>query len=341
MIKINEFAFCFFSSDINDVVEQEKELTLLSDKYQIERWYRHDRNISRYTSFSQMVNDAIDDTDSEFMIFCNPKTKFKSSDIEFIIEKLSNGYCFASVVSFGFFGFSKELIRQIDMLDERFIGGEYEDDDFAIRLSKFGKAVWWGYDLSKYNLYHSKSQNLKHITHSIFMEKYKIINNEIIINNDLFKHKKISKRHRKNNEKIFESWLDSSFNYSCEKFLNYLTNNTIISNDMIKIEKKVDVKLIFNKKNFEVFTELLCDENIRMSVVFLKNLNNERTLLDIINVTNNTWHIFNLFDNMSNDFYSDEVEVRVFIGDNQILNTVLKINDSINFIMKIPIQKYV
>ena len=90
MIKIDEFAFCFFSSDVSTVIEQENELTKLSDKFLIERWYRHDRNSGKYTSFSQMVNDAIDDTDSEFMIFCNPKTKFTSTDIEFIINKLSN-----------------------------------------------------------------------------------------------------------------------------------------------------------------------------------------------------------------------------------------------------------
>ena len=33
MLKIDKFAFCFFSSDINIVIEQEKELTKLSDKY--------------------------------------------------------------------------------------------------------------------------------------------------------------------------------------------------------------------------------------------------------------------------------------------------------------------
>jgi GT2 family glycosyltransferase len=159
MLKINEFAFCFLSSDVNDVIRQENMLTTIVDKYQIERWYRHDRNCGRYISFSQMINDAIDDTESEFMIFCNPKTNFTIQDIEFIIGKLSNGYCFASVVSFGFFGFSKELIRHIGMLDERFIGGEWEDNDFAVRLNYFGKASWWDYNYDSYKNTWSKSGN--------------------------------------------------------------------------------------------------------------------------------------------------------------------------------------
>ena len=117
MIEINNFAFCFLSQHVEDIQRQELELTKLSDKFLIERWYRKDRNESNYTSFSQMINDAIDDTDSEFMIFCNPKTNFTHEDIEFMIDKLSNGYCFVSLVSFGFFGFPKELIRQVGMLD--------------------------------------------------------------------------------------------------------------------------------------------------------------------------------------------------------------------------------
>jgi hypothetical protein len=35
---------------------------------------------------------------------------------------------------FGFFGFKKELMRKIGMMDERFVGGGHEDDDFYIRL---------------------------------------------------------------------------------------------------------------------------------------------------------------------------------------------------------------
>ena len=37
MIDIDKFSFCFFSSDINDVIRQEIEITKLSNKFQIER----------------------------------------------------------------------------------------------------------------------------------------------------------------------------------------------------------------------------------------------------------------------------------------------------------------
>jgi hypothetical protein len=337
MININKFAFCFFSSDVNDVIRQEIELTKLSNRYQIERWYRHDRNDGRYVSFSQMVNDAIDDTDSEFMIFCNPKTHFNIKDVEFIIQKLSNGYCFASVVSFGFFGFSKELIRQIGMLDERFINGEYEDDDFAIRLNFFNKAVCWGYDFSKYNQYHSKSPNLKHITHSIFNNKYIINDNQIIINQNLFSHKKISKRHREHNLNIYNSWLDSSHNYSCEKFLYHLTCKNIIYTNINKVEENIDIQLIIKKNGSNIFIELLSEFEIKISIVFLKNSNNERTFIHQLTLKNNIWHKFDLFDFSQNSLYCDNIEVRLFVDDNQFLNTVLNYEDIIDLKLKIPI----
>ena len=59
MIEINSFAFCFLSQHIEDIQRQELELTKLSDRFLIERWYRKDRNESNYLSFSQMIIECI------------------------------------------------------------------------------------------------------------------------------------------------------------------------------------------------------------------------------------------------------------------------------------------
>lgn len=328
MIKIEEFAFCFFSNDVDVVYEQEKELIKLTSKYQIERWYRHDRS-NKYVSFSQMVNDAIDDTDSEIMIFCNPKTKFKSEDIEFILEKISNGYCFASVVNFGFFGFSKELIRHVGMLDETFIGGEYEDDDFVIRLLNFGRAIWLDYDMSKYDIYHSKSNNLRHITNSIFKNKYILTEDEILINQNLFSHKKISKRHRKSLNNISDSWMDKTQNFIHSKYDGYVNKKNITFTNITADNNIIDINLILRKKNSEYFIEMLSENSIELSIVFVKNIKDGRTLLDIKNIKNNTWISFDLFDKTQGEKYHSETEIRVFFQNNQLLNTILKTDDEL------------
>lgn len=329
MIKIDEFAFCFFSSDVSTVIEQENELTKLSDKFLIERWYRHDRNSGKYTSFSQMVNDAIDDTDSEFMIFCNPKTKFTSTDIEFIINKLSNGYCFASVVSFGFFGFSKELIRRIGMLDERFINGEWEDDDFAIRLRHFNKAVWWEYDTTKYDSIWSTSGNLKHITLSIFNQKYEILDNTILIDNNFFSHKKISKRHRKSNSEIYNSWLSSDYNDGTGKMVNYLKNFSTKVVDYKATEKVINFNLKLERKNNFFRTDLFCDDKITLYFIFIKTINDKRQVLWSGNISSNRWKTFEVY-------YNDDIEIRLFIDDNQIYTNIIPIEYEDNLIFKLP-----
>lgn len=329
MININEFAFCYFSSDIDFVIEQEKELTKLSSKYLIERWYRHDRNIGRYTSFSQMVNDAIDDTDSEFMIFCNPKTKFTSEDIEFIIDKLSNGYCFASVVSFGFFGFSKELIRRIGMLDERFINGEWEDDDFSIRLKHFGKASWWGYNYDKYDFTHSRAGNLKHITLSIFNQKYQIQNRDILIDSDLFVHKKISRRHRKFNDIIYNSWLSSDHNGGDGKIADYLKFYNTKLKKYKSTEEVVDFEFRLNRNINSFKIELISNIDMSLQVAFITSVEDNRHITWSEQITNNTWKTFQIN-------YNKNIEIRIFMDDNQIYNNIISQICDFNLNFKLP-----
>ena len=337
MIEINNFAFCFLSQHIEDIQRQELELTKLSDKFLIERWYRKDRNESNYTSFSQMINDAIDDTDSEFMIFCNPKTNFIHEDVEFMIDKLSNGYCFASVVSFGFFGFSKELIRQVGMLDEKFIGAEFEDDDFAIRLSHFKKAVWWGYDYDKYIFYLSKSQNLKHISYSIFNRKYKIVDKKIYINKDFFTHKKISKRHSNYSNNIFNSWKDSTHSFGDKHYGGFLKDfeTEVIDFNLIEKLTNFDIKIKKNMSNF--FVELLSSDNFSIKIAILQNFDKGRIILKYFEVFNNTWYVFDIIDSYNNQLYPYDVEIRIFIDDNQIYNNTLKDFEDLSLNFNIPV----
>jgi hypothetical protein len=314
---------------MNDVLRQELSLTPLSDKYQIERWYRCDRNPGKYVSFSQMINDAIDDTDAEFMIFCNPKTHFVPEDIEFIINKLSNGYCFVSLVSFGFFGFSKELIRRIGMFDERFIGGEYEDDDFSIRLGIFGKASWIEYRSEKYETHNvSRSGTFRHLSGSIFLQKYHIDGNKILVDQNFFTHKKISKRHRNTKQYIYDSWKDSIDSYGETKMARYSSEYSFES---IKPEIK-EILAFFNFKidrrgeDFKV--ELLSEVKMNLRFVFLSDINT-REIIWADEISSNSWKTMWIF-------YPEDIEVRIFMDDNQIFTSTLDREDSLDLKFKLP-----
>jgi len=331
MIKIKDFAFCFFASDPERVSEQEKELTRISSRYQIERWYRHDRNPGKYTSFSQMVNDAIDDTDSEFMIFCNPKTNFISDDVEIIIDKLSNGYCFASVVNFGFFGFSKELIRRIGMMDENFIDGEYEDFDFIIRLNHFGKAIYWAHDENKYEADKSKYTNMRHVSYAFFHEKYHFFNGKSYIDKNMFKHKNISKRHSKTRSLIFNSWLDKEETI-CNNFRDFcdFTEKPTVLTTAFSEELNLNFKfnLTRDQENFKVELNSNHDK-LRIYFSLISSIEDGGILQMTGHIENNMWRTFKIFNNK-------KLELRLVIGSKQIFVTQLDSIDNLDLDLKVP-----
>jgi hypothetical protein len=329
MIVIDKFAFCFFANDINKVVEQEKEIIKLTSKYQIERWYRHDRVSGKYTSFSQMVNDAIDDTDSEFMIFCNPKTNFISEDIETILDKLSSGYCLATVVSFGLFGFSKELIRRIGMMDERFINGEWEDNDFAVRLNHFGKAVYWMYDYDKYTTLRTKAPNLTYITRSIFADKYNITDDTIYVDSKLFNHKKISKRHREKKQFIYDSWMSSEHTVTDCYIRDFLFKNVVLENPTYS-EKNVNFNLKISRDLENYRLELNSDTNIKVFFSLLKSIEDGGTSMWNNEIFTNQWKTVTVF-------HKKEMELRLFINDNQFFVTMISPIDELDLNFRVPV----
>ena len=87
-----------------------------------------------YPSFSKLVNDCVRSCPTEMFIFMSDRMDISQNEIDKIVSMLEAGYAFVSLYSFAFFGFKKELIRQIGFMDERFIGGGYEDHDFSMRI---------------------------------------------------------------------------------------------------------------------------------------------------------------------------------------------------------------
>ncbi|AFM39684.1 hypothetical protein Desaci_0622 [Desulfosporosinus acidiphilus SJ4] len=93
-------------------------------------------NGTNYPSFSKIVNVSITSSNFETIIICNDKARPTPKAVGKILTMLEDGWGLVALYRFGFFGFKKDLIRKIGFFDERFIGGGYEDVDFARRLKE-------------------------------------------------------------------------------------------------------------------------------------------------------------------------------------------------------------
>lgn len=98
---------------------------------------------SNYPSFAKLINDCIMNSEHEIMIFSNDKARGTPEHLEKILKLLDDGYGLVGLYNFGFFGFKKDLIRKVGFLDERFVGGGYEDTDFVARLKEADIAFYY------------------------------------------------------------------------------------------------------------------------------------------------------------------------------------------------------
>lgn len=93
-------------------------------------------NGANYPSFSKLVNDCVVSTkpETEIVVLCSYKVRPTPSDVERMITLINQGHGMVCLYRFAFFGFKKELLRRIGMLDERYLGGGYEDSDTLRRV---------------------------------------------------------------------------------------------------------------------------------------------------------------------------------------------------------------
>lgn len=95
-----------------------------------------------YEGFSKLINDCIRDCENEIVILIADKMKPKKEEIYKIINLLNDGYALVNLHLFAFFGFKKQLIREIGFWDERFKGGEMSDCDFIRRVKHHNVAIY-------------------------------------------------------------------------------------------------------------------------------------------------------------------------------------------------------
>lgn len=113
--------------------------TLATSLYPEKLYYLNGDN---FPSFSKLVNSAVFACPTETVIIMSDRVLPTTDHVKKVINLLSDGFGFVGLYRFAFFGFQKELFRKIGVMDERYISGEYEDDDFYIRLKEANIAMY-------------------------------------------------------------------------------------------------------------------------------------------------------------------------------------------------------
>jgi len=93
-------------------------------------------------SFSKLVNTCVSSADTETVILMSHKVRPTTDHIRQTLELLDSGYAFVGLRLFRFFGFKKELFRQIGCFDERYVGGGFDDYDFIVRMIEHNLAFY-------------------------------------------------------------------------------------------------------------------------------------------------------------------------------------------------------
>jgi hypothetical protein len=95
-----------------------------------------------FDSFSRLVNCCVASASTEIVVVMSDKVRPTKHHVRKIVDLVQQGFGLVGLYRFGFFGFKKQLMRQIGMFDERYVGGGYEDDDMYIRLKEANIALY-------------------------------------------------------------------------------------------------------------------------------------------------------------------------------------------------------
>ena len=321
-------AICFMAGDREVAEMQMSCLNGLS--FEAEEYYRCDIDSYLCQSFSQMVNETIDDTESEFMIFINPKTIITTEDIELIVDKLCSGYCFASLFGFAFFGMTKELVRSIGMLDERFLSGEYEDNDYLIRMRLFGKMVYWGQDWNKYSYFKSRCEPSRGSSLTRFWRKWRWKENRLISSNATKKTKSISRRHSKEREDIRLSWKGFEESYGECAIWEMVAGSEIEETSLSEHLVEANLKISIDFKDDSFFIEMLSEVETAISYFILTPNDGDsgRVPINMNLVYSNHWRSLPILEK--------EIELRLYHDGNLIYLNQIREGEETRLSLRLP-----
>lgn len=308
----DEVTLCLNSISKEHAIKQLNGVDFKKLPFRINLYFVADKYPELVNSFSQMINDAVDDTDDEFMVFANPKSNITEDYLLDMVEKLCNGYSLVAFYSLGYFATTKQLFREVGMLDERFIGGEFEDDDFLLRLKMHGKKIQWEENKTKYQISASYCPPLRGASYTVFWKKWRTDNENMRpITHHYIKaydsHRRISVRHSKARYDIHESWLDSSESHGfgntwSRRYEGKLSYSLQGANENKRIER---IRFIINVNKTYARFEFLSDVSSALSFVIL----NSETKIQLQQrlIRNNMWIIADY-----EDYELENFELRVY-----------------------------
>ena len=182
-MKTQDLTICLHASDAEVANNQTKIFEYDSKNFRnVNTRKRHEAHPEAYSSYSEMLNSAINDSKTNVVVLVNDKVLPSSGELTRMISLLDLGFGYVGLYSIGFCAVTKDLIQKIGWLDERFLGGGYEDDDFLLRLRLNNIAIYDSHE-SNYNYMSKPSKQSVSVPLSKsephFLEKWKLNQNRI------------------------------------------------------------------------------------------------------------------------------------------------------------------
>lgn len=325
----DKVSICFLSGDSAIADSQWSVLSSVDFPFDLCPYFRYERGSSLYQTFSQIINECIDESEQEFMIFVNPKTLVSPSDISFIVDKLCSGFCFVSVFGMAFCGFTKELVREIGMMDEGFLSGEYEDNDFLVRIRRYGKAVHWGQDWSKYGYYPSSCPPNRGCSVTHFWRKWRWKDGVLVDSPLSSVHKVVSRRHSSHREDIKSSWLGYGYSWGEGDIWNMVNGCRLVKTSISEsfVNGRIDVRMEFRDGSFLV--EMISDVDTAISVTLVTPMSDGRLpLIPGKIVYSNNW--------FSHPIQDRDLEVRLYHDGSLIYMNGISPGHSVTMAFNLP-----
>lgn len=337
LYKPNAISVCFVGGDLSLTKSQELNLDSLKDTYSVEFLHRGHKFSGSYPSFSQIINEFVVESENEFMVFINPKVSPEPYQVEDLINKLCLGYCWVSRINFGFWATTKELFRNIGLMDERFIGSEWEDNDFLLRLKLFRKAIFWEYKTDEYEQISSPYFGNRGLSKNFFRMKWIESADVVYLNSHFSEEKKLPLKIRCDKRlDIYDSWSD------CDKSVilgyhgvseHYNKNVLKLDTNCSKFYKEATILISADQSKNRV--EFLCDEFTTIDVFFQNSIDGKLNCWSK-SLNSNTWNSDSFFDS-----HEDIIEVKIFHDSEKIYhNKYLKLPFDFRLNIGLRINKY-
>lgn len=182
-MKTKAITVCLHASD-PEMSKMQEEI-FLQDSGHFERLLirrRCEIHPEAYKTYSEMLNTAISESSTDVVILVNDKVIPRKGELTRMVSLLDAGFGYVGLYSIGFCALTKSLIKKIGWLDERYIGGGYEDDDFLMRMRMNDIAIYDSHE-SVYNYMSKPSKQSVSVPLSgsepHFLRKWKIDDTKI------------------------------------------------------------------------------------------------------------------------------------------------------------------